>query len=92
MTEDELLRLAVCIAEYDSAIAHLHAIQRVGETVPWGLFGRISRELEQMCVQWVHAHGEAWADRETVTRAVQEARELCTAKQAEVDELLRDEE
>lgn len=79
MQERSRLLLAVAIGEWASALDHLHALQEIGERVPYSIIGRMQSELSDLCELWVREQGDARLltaeDREQV---VVEARDYCT--------------
>ena len=87
--DEHTLVLAFGIGEYQSALDHLHALEKVECPVPPAVVGRIQRDLEALCGRWNWVHGEALFRREDTERIVREAREFATAHSEQMDELLR---
>lgn len=87
MDTRELTLLAYGIAEYDTALAHLRALRRVGHRVPYVTIQRITTEQTILCMRWQHEHGQVTF--EQVDTVVSDARRYLTEHGDELGELTR---
>jgi hypothetical protein len=89
MDKDDLLLLAYGIAEYNTALLHLLALQSVGVAVPYVVIGRVEDEAEQlMRLWWSTTHGDPTWENDRANTVVIEARAWCTEHIDELDALL----
>ena len=85
--------LAFGIASWDSALAHLYALQQVGERVPFGVIGRMESELRTLVDQWDTTHGDFTVEtpERGRVRVVDEARAYVAEHGDELDDYRTDE-
>lgn len=90
MSRHELL-LAYGIAEYDTSLSHLHALDRAGVHVPFAVFNRLQIEQRMLVQRWLVEHGDPFIRHDTVEVVTREARTFLAEHQDDLDALLQEE-